>query len=228
MVAIDLLSRTVYGEMASCNRHGSVYLNAVSKVVLNRVTYAAGFLQLAAKQSGKSAKLSRAKANEFYEAKFENVGGEFGPVVLKPYAFSLWNKGDPAGENAFCPANPKDKKAGKNPAALKAYKAALKAAIKAVKFPAQLNKEMAAIKQHFYTSTIAMPKKHAYKETVKVNSELGTMDRKECMRLWTSKRIQSHRDQLVRAGQLTALLKGTCFLFRDAVSQCPQIHLAAR
>jgi len=205
LVAIDLMSRTIYGEMASCNRYGSAYLNAVAKIILNRKEYSEGHLK-EAKSKPNKASSAKAKAKEFYDEKFEGVGGGFGPVILKPYAFSLWNKGDPAGDNAFCPAHPTKKSGPQDQASIDAYKEAVRAAIKAVKYPDQLKQEMKPVTQHFYTSKIAMPSQHAYNEAGVIKTSAGNIDKKSCMRLWKSKRVQSHRESLYKSGYLKAWL----------------------
>jgi hypothetical protein len=189
-VDIDLLSRTVYGEMASCNSHGGVYLDAVGKVILNRSDYA--------ESEGMPA------AMQFVDPKYKNVGEHFGQVILKDKQFSLWNKGDPAGKNAFCPENPKQKaiSVGANgkprtfgPAA-EAYKKSVEVAVKAVLFPDQFRSEMTGVKQLFYTSSVEMHRTSGFVEHSNISTINGVISRKSCMRLWSSKRLAPKTKEL--------------------------------
>jgi hypothetical protein len=180
MEAIDLISRTIYGEMQSCNQHGSQYMEAVGKVIMNRMNYA--------KKEG-------AHSKEFTQDKYKDVAPPYGEVIFKDSAFSLWNSGDPAGENALCPENPlftkstsvDGKKRSYGPA-VSAYKKAVEVAADMVLHPEEFQKKTKPVKQLFYTS--AMEMKGNFSESPVKALASGPLKRQSCIRFWASNPIR--------------------------------------
>lgn len=182
--AIDLMSRSLYAEMASCNRNGPHYMNAVAKVLRNRMRYiSTDITSEADKTEFNSNKL-------FPESRI--AGGDVGDVILRPFAVSSWNKGDPATKMAICPANPLA--AGKNPIALnpaqRAYRQAVKTAFRAILMPEEFDQENANIKALFYTSEIKMGE--GFNE-IKQPHPKGKSYESRCLRFWESKQIRSKK-----------------------------------
>lgn len=90
-VAIDVMARTLYAEMASCFKHGSHYPEAVAKIAVNR----ADFVQ--------DPKMS-ARASIFIDTSDKNpLHNDLTKVFFRSGQFSVWNAGDPARRMTMCP-----------------------------------------------------------------------------------------------------------------------------
>jgi hypothetical protein len=149
LMDIDILSRTLYGEMAACYKYGLQYPMAVAKVSVNRAE--------AEKKDIRS---------EFITTKHRDKDF-LGKILTDPYKYSLWNKkhknkdGDvidnPVLKQALCPPQDPKKKfwTGKGLPSQnenEIWEDTVKIATEAVMFPTSFNRKTANVKGYFYTS----------------------------------------------------------------------------
>ncbi len=140
LVAIDSLARTMYGEMASCYKHGLEYPMAVARIALNRIDNEKLFVRGQHNQS----KLPIAK------------------VATSPTQFNVWLRklnGDsnPSKEMALCPPRSPSQKLlnGRKPYAqeLSIWNHTVRIATEAVLFPKGFKKKTEGVKDiYYYTS----------------------------------------------------------------------------
>ncbi len=90
LVNIDLLARTLYGEMETCSQKSEAYPRAVSKLILNRADFAK------ANPSRASLFIDPDRAKEPNENELTNA-------ILKRKQFSPWNVSDPTAPRILCP-----------------------------------------------------------------------------------------------------------------------------
>lgn len=90
-VAIDVMARTLYAEMASCFKHGAHYPEAVAKIAVNRADFV-------------SDPQMKSRASLFVNASDTNpLHAPLTKVFFRKGQFSVWNKDDPARRMTMCP-----------------------------------------------------------------------------------------------------------------------------
>ena len=199
LIQVDLLARTIYSEMASCNKYSKAYLDAVGKVIMNRADYINDKLKAGGtsyndynKRIDKTDNRNIKAANEFLafgnRRKIRPHAGVLGEIALRNYAFSIYNPKDPAGKNAFCPKKPSPGKKALGPAT-RAFKSAVAVAREMVFSPNAFKKRTANVKELFYTSNITFEDKD-YVESPARSVGGTAMNKKSCIRLWASQRIR--------------------------------------
>lgn len=143
LVAIDSLARTMYGEMASCYKHGLEYPMAVARIALNRA---------------ENKKLSKL----FIRGKHHPSKLPMAKVVTSPTQFNVWlrklnSDANPSKEMALCPPrNPAQKmKDGRKPSPqeLSIWNHTVRIATEAVLFPEDFKKKTEGLADiYYYTS----------------------------------------------------------------------------
>lgn len=178
-VAIDVLARTLYGEMASCFRKGQQYPESVAKVVLNRVDF-------------KNAKPAPGKRFIDPKSKTEHRN-DITNAVFKDYQFSVWNREDAARRMAMCPPSSADKNfwKGSKPDEVeqKIWKEAVRIASKAVLQGESFRKKNKDLKALYYTSNFELPKQH-YKPITNASIGGKKIPMSRCVQLWTEKKLK--------------------------------------
>lgn len=108
LVEIDSLARTIYGEMASCFRHGVQYPMAVARIAMNRVEFS--------KKLEEDNKNRKKKVTDpFIQGPHNSQKTHLSKVVTSPIQFNAWlrklnSKKNPSMDMALCPArDPKQK-----------------------------------------------------------------------------------------------------------------------
>lgn len=160
LINIDVLARTIYGEMANCYDNGLQYPMAITKVALNREAFIV--------QNTKSCE-ANPPADPFGVA--ETSGDESRPLLSRVLTakdqFSVWNpiydqEINHSLEQVLCPPSGATYwKTGANGKQVptpsfekKIWDQTLKIATEAVLFPASFQAKSKDIKEHFYTSNI--------------------------------------------------------------------------
>ncbi|KYG66424.1 hypothetical protein AZI86_05080 [Bdellovibrio bacteriovorus] len=185
-VAIDVLARTLYGEMASCFKKGKQYPETVAKVILNRVDF-----------KNQTNLGSRFIASDGDESNLD-YRNDITNAAFKSYQFSVWNREDPARRMAMCPPSSADKPfwKGSLPGAeeQQIWKDAVRIASKAVLQGETFRKKTKDLTALYYTSNMQLSKKD-YKEVP--NGSIGgkKLPMSRCIQLWKEKKLAaSHPD----------------------------------
>ncbi|MNS60109.1 hypothetical protein D3C72_930900 [compost metagenome] len=177
---IDMLSRTMYSEMAKCYKYGLHYPMAVARVALNRA-----------------------------QAEDKNIRGEFinykhkdksslGKVLTDPYMFSAWNKkiknkdgkviDNPSLDQALCPPQNPSKPFWKGNKELPSgdereiWDQTVKVATEAVLFPKNFTGRTNSVESYFYTSGMD---RDDMRRMSSPTIEGRSVDKPNCMRFWT-------------------------------------------
>lgn len=177
---IDMLSRTLYSEMAKCYKYGLHYPMAVARVAVNR-----------AKAEDKNLR------GEFINYKHRDKG-TLGKVLTDPYMFSAWNKkiknrdgkviDNPSLDQALCPPQNPSKpfwKGGKEVPSgdeREIWDQTVKVATEAVLFPKNFAGRTNNVKSYFYTSGMD---RDDMKRMSAPTIEGRSVDKPNCMRFWT-------------------------------------------
>ena len=143
LINIDSLARTMYGEMASCYKHGLQYPMTVARIAVNRAddtTQHSNFIR--GDHAPDKAALSR--------------------VVTSPSQFSVWQKKDANNQvngpllMAMCPPQKKGGKFWKSDAAPRdehdIWKNTVRIATEAILFPNRFKNRTIKVYQYYYTS----------------------------------------------------------------------------
>lgn len=177
LVDVDALARTLYGEMASCFKHGLEYPMAVARIAVNRTEstdYHSAFIQ--GPHSDKKSNLSR--------------------VVTSPNQFSLWlrklnGKKNPPLGMAMCP--PRDSKQKlwhgnkPSPVELQVWNQAVQIATEAVLFPSTFKSRTKKLDQrYFYTSGVG---KFYRMQKVSAQIEGRSLNKSKCIEIWHDKKM---------------------------------------
>lgn len=102
LVEIDSLARTIYGEMASCFKHGVQYPMAVARIAMNRVDFS--------QKLERDNETGRKKVRDpFIQGPHDPRKTHLSKVVTSPIQFNAWlrklnNKKNPSMDMALCPA----------------------------------------------------------------------------------------------------------------------------
>ncbi len=172
LVAIDSLSRTMYGEMASCYKHGLEYPMAVARIALNRAE-------------------NKILSKRFIKGKHDASKLPIAKVATTPSQFNVWlrklnNDANPSREMALCPPrSPTQKlKSGRKPSAqeLSIWKHTVRIATDAVLFPEAFKKKTKDL-DDIYNYTSGMGK--FYDMKLQDRSIAGRkISKTKCVELW--------------------------------------------
>lgn len=175
LIDVDALARTLYGEMASCYKHGLHYPMAVARIALNR-----------SEDGGRHP--------SFVQGRHLSEKPRLSRVVTTPSQFSIWlrklnKKENPPLGMAMCPPREKTQKLwnGKKPSAqeLAIWNHTVKIATEAVLFPNSFKKRTQELNQRFfYTSGMGQFYKMK-KDHVKIEGR--AVDKAQCMEIWNHK-----------------------------------------
>lgn len=179
MIDIDALARTLYGEMASCFKHGLEYPMAVAKIAYNRFEFV---------------DKSPDRAALFDRGGHSSDKGPIAKIVTAKDQFSVWNKYDSkrGKENplklSLCPPQTTSKAfwTGSRPPAYEVniWNNAVRIATETVLFPKQFKKRTKEIDHYYYTSGMSnflgMKREFASIEGRKVSKNA-------CIELWNGK-----------------------------------------
>ena len=175
LAAIDSLSRTIYGEMASCFRYGLEYPMAVARIAVNRAE-------------------NQKRAKEFIRGDHHSSKLPLTKVVTSPTQFNAWLRklnadanANPAMKMAICPPREgvPSKIDGKKPTAqeLSVWKHTVRIATEAVLFPKAFKKRTDSIKDiYFYTSNMGK----FYNMKMQKNRTIAgkPIEQTKCLELW--------------------------------------------
>lgn len=153
IIDIDILARSVYGEMGGCLDKNRNYGLAVAKVVLNRT-------KLVDSGAGKGKLFTQPRHEKLHHPSKSTIA----KVLTDPKQFSIWNReqaNDPSDLNilrVMCPSRDKStynwKNKEPNEQDLRAWQKSLEIAIEAVAFPQQFNQMTSKVTQFYYTSGV--------------------------------------------------------------------------
>lgn len=183
-VAMDVLARTLYGEMASCFRKGKQYPEAVAKVILNRVDFK--------NETNLGARFISSDGDDS-NLDYRN---DITNVAFKSYQFSVWNREDPARRMAMCPPSRADQKFWKGSLPGKEeqqiWKDAVRIAARAVLQGQSFRKKTEDLTALYYTSNMELSKKD-YAEISNASIGGTKLPMSRCVQLWREKKLaQSH------------------------------------
>lgn len=176
LIAIDSLSRTLYGEMASCFREGLHYPMAIARIAINRAE-------------------EKKRESEFIRGKHEEAKPPLSRVLTSPTQFSMWLKQDKGKPNrplnmGLCPPKEQAKAyhGGKSPSKNETYvwENAVKIATEAVMYPERFKKRTDSLKNlYHYTSGMGQ----FYRMTqVRPSIEGRSLSLDRCMELWKDRK----------------------------------------
>jgi hypothetical protein len=185
MVNIDALSRTVYGEMASCMRGSPVYGMAVARTALNRADVVS---------SGHPMRTVFQKPNQQTNANKPILT----QVLMAPEQFSVWNHREAKKPNdnnilrVLCPPTkscqgprcPNFKKTQASNEDYAIWDRSLQVATEAVLFEKEFKNKTSAVNNFYYTTNV-QPQGDGYQ---KVAPKIAgrTINSSECMWMWRS------------------------------------------
>lgn len=182
-VAIDVMARTLYGEMASCFSKGEQYPKTVAKLIANRAEFAEE------PQNAKRKSLFVSSSNTEAKSSLTNV-------MLMKFQFSMWNPTDRAGIVAMCPPVSENapymmgnKKPNKNEVSVweKAVKIASDVVLRGPTFKAATQD----MKSLYYTSNLDEEKFSARGFHLQKNTTIGGQQIKNssCLQVWKAKDV---------------------------------------
>lgn len=172
LINSDALARTIYGEMASCFKHGLHYPMTVARICVNRAD-------------------NTPRHGEFIRGPHASGKGHLAQVVTTPSQFSVWNKTDSDGNvngpllMAMCPPQQEGKKYWKSGSAPRdesdIWKNAVKIATEATLFPNRFKNRTIKVNQFFYTSGLG-----AFYNMNQVNPSIDgrKVSRDSCVEVW--------------------------------------------
>lgn len=178
-VSIDILARTMYGEMASCFAKGTQYPETVAKVILNRVDFNQAHPRL---------------GTRFLESdRGGGIRSDITNVIFKDKQFSVWNRDDAARRMAMCPPSSADRNywKGSPPNQLEQdiWKEATRIATEAVLSGESFRARTADLKALYYTSNFELSAKHYDPITNgRINGRPVPLSR--CVQLWGAKDLK--------------------------------------
>ncbi|MBX3039626.1 MAG: hypothetical protein KF789_02820 [Bdellovibrionaceae bacterium] len=177
-VSIDLLARTLYGEMASCFGKGIQYPETVAKVILNRVDF-----------NKDNPKLG----TRFIAPSESGIRNDITNAVFKSKQFAVWNRTDPARRMAMCPPSKEDENfwAGHKPTdeEKKIWREAVRIASESVLSGESFRRRTKDLKALYYTSNFELSETHF---TPITNATIGgkAMPLSRCVQLWSAKDLK--------------------------------------
>ncbi len=181
LIDIDILARSVYGEMGGCLDKNRNYGLAVAKVVMNRT-------KLVESGAGKGKLFTQPRHENLHHPSKSTIA----KVLTDPKQFSIWNReqaNDPTDLNilrVMCPSRDKStynwKNKEPNEQDLRAWQKSLEIAIEAIAFPQQFNQMTAKVTQYYYTSGVDLGSKGYQNVTPRI---AGTrINNPRCIWLW--------------------------------------------
>ena len=208
MLAIDMLARTLYGEMAKCHKYGKEYLMAVAATINNRrLAQYCPYNQVPKWEKPYMARnrFGRPKSKENTAIRTPTYD-----ILSRPWSFSVWNqykdkkkgkyKIESAAKHSLCPPiNIKERFwAGANPPKreMKIWDDALKVAIDSYLNPHLFREKTKTINSYYYTSGVKMGKGfNRVKRTPVIHGK--NLTRGSCMKLWHDDTLVSmkHREE---------------------------------
>ena len=171
LVDIDSLARSIYGEMASCFKHGLQYPMTVAKIVRNRA-------------------LSTERSSEFIKPPHDPAKNSLSKVVTSSSQFNVWMKkhGDrmnPSLKMALCPPGNKDQVYWQGrkppPGELQIWENAMRIATQAVVQPNSFDIRTKEVSGFFYTSGMGQFYKMGQVHPVIENREVR---KNSCLEVW--------------------------------------------
>jgi len=172
LIEIDALSRTLYGEMATCYKSGLQYPMAVAKVIMNR-----------------SAETKRHK--EFIKPPHDTTTPNLAKICTSPSQFSMWFKNIDGSKNnplhhGLCPPKQINKPFWRSLQANKSendiWKNSVRIATEAVLHPTKFKKRTAEVDGFFYTSNIG--EFYGMKQQKNLTIEGHLIDNNKCLEIW--------------------------------------------
>ncbi len=176
VLAIDMMARTIYGEMASCFTPQLQYPKTVARTIVNRARAQPPEWDKYSFERGQAKR--RAKLHPLFKNKFVNV-------MASPFQFSAWNNNSKSTlKQMLCPPRslsqnfaPGHKPYGK---LVNIWKQSLKIAYDAVTGDKQFMDETAQVKSGYYTSRVSLSGLSEY--TASVGG--AKLSNPSCVRLW--------------------------------------------
>ncbi len=171
LVEIDSISRTLYGEMGGCFKHGLQYPFAVTRVLVNRAE-------------------SKDRQSEFIRGTHDASKSKIAKVSTSASQLNVWLKNhdgemNPSLKQALCPPQDQKKKfyRGRFPpkAETDIWKNAVRIATQAVLFPKDFKARTSEVDTLFYTSNM---KNFFGMKQVERSIEGRPVDRDQCVQLW--------------------------------------------
>ncbi|HRO67292.1 MAG TPA: cell wall hydrolase [Pseudobdellovibrionaceae bacterium] len=177
-VSIDLMARTLYGEMASCFGKGIQYPETVAKVILNRVDFNKDKPKL---------------GTRFLSPSDSGIRNDITKVIFKDRQFSVWNRTDQARRMAMCPPSKDDENfwAGHKPTdpEKKIWREAVRIASEAVLNGESFRRRTKDLKALYYTSNFELSKSD-YKPITNATIGGKAMPLSRCVQLWSAKDLK--------------------------------------
>lgn len=166
---IDVLARTLFGEMRSCNEQSPVYYKAVARVLLNRaaIVKSEGFTPPFVNQKSKSAKTSSDEHQLMAD------------VASSRLQISSWNSKDPNIRVNLCPGLETASEEGKD-----AWTNAVRVAADVVLHKEKFLKETKEITHTHYTSGMIPSWSKQKKRQVSFKIDGKTYSNSNCLILW--------------------------------------------
>lgn len=173
LIAIDSLARTLYGEMASCYKHGLHYPMAVARIAINR------------------AENEKEKSN-FIRGPHSPMKPDIAKVVTSASQFSMWLKklngqSNPALNRGLCPVTATNVKKPNGPPPNKeemaVWNQSVRIATEAVLFPRTFKVRTERLeKRYFYTS--GMGSFYKMKKDSEASIDGAQLSRSKCIEIW--------------------------------------------
>ncbi|MFP5519987.1 MAG: hypothetical protein ACLGGX_08795 [Bdellovibrionia bacterium] len=172
LIDIDALARTMYGEMASCYKHGLHYPMTVAKIIHNRSQ-------------------ASSRHGEFIRGRHRAGKGTIAKTATSPSQFSVWyprhgKKPNPSIYLAMCPPRKLGEKFWNGSKTPKfehdIWKQTLKIAAETVMAPKTIKRRTNDLPYFFYTSGMG---KFFKMKQVKPTVEGRKVDKNACMEVWS-------------------------------------------
>ncbi len=175
LINIDALARTMYGEMASCYKHGLQYPMTVARIAVNRAD-------------------DETRHALFIKDQHAAGKGDLAKVVTSPSQFSVWRKKNGSKINgpllmAMCPPQEQGKQFWKGSPAPRdefdIWKNTVRIATEAVLFPNRFKNRTIQVGQYFYTSGLG---KFYNMTRVTPSIEGRAVSKNACVEVWKERR----------------------------------------
>lgn len=173
LIDIDSLARTLYGEMASCYKHGLQYPLAVARIAVNRSE-------------------NKARHKEFIRGRHVEAKPQLASVVTSASQFNVWlrkleSSKNPSTKMALCPPRDPNSKmwTGSLPSKqeLAIWNHTVRIATEAVLFPTSFKKRTDRLKsRYFYTSGMGKFFNMRYDGHAQVENR--KIDNRKCVEIW--------------------------------------------
>ena len=217
LLAIDTMARTLYGEMAKCQKYGPQYFMTVAAVINNRrLVQHCPYNEAVGPNKTVNDDVKNQGLKRYGRANFKkhkDLRSVSYDVLTRKYGFSLWNqyKGEksfePSLSHALCPpanANEKSwqrKKPSQNE--LDIWREALKTAISAYLHPYSFREKTKEINSYYYTSNADIPGLSEISRKIVVGGR--RVNKRHCIQLWHDNGFNSikYREEQIEKQKIT-------------------------